>query len=119
MISTGDYLPIRLPPYRLAHTAQETLREEIKTLLEQGIIEPSKSPWAPSLILVPKNDGTTRMCVDYRKLNAVTVGDPYPLPNIEELINSIGGSSLFPPLTSQKVVIRSQWKSQVGRKLLS
>ena len=74
MISTGDSLPIRLPPYRLAPTAQETLREEIKTLLEQGIIEPSKSPWAAPIVLAPKKDGTTRMCVDYRKLNAVTVG---------------------------------------------
>ena len=92
VISTGDSLPICLPPYRLAHTAQETLREEIKTLLEQGIIEHSKSPWAELIVLVPKKDGTTRTCVDYRKLNAVTVGDPYPLPNIEELINSIGGS---------------------------
>ena len=64
MISTGDSLPIRLPPYRLAHTAQETLREEIKTLLEQGIIELSKSPWAAPIVLVPKKDGTTRMCVD-------------------------------------------------------
>ena len=102
MISTGDYLPIRLPPYRLAHTAQETLREEIKTLLEQGIIEPSKSPRAPPLVLAPKNDGTTRMCVDYRKLNAVTVGDPHPLPNIEELINSIGGSRFISTLDLTK-----------------
>ena len=63
MISMGDPLPIRLPPYRLAHIAQETLCEEVKTLLEQGIIEPSKSPWAAPIVLVSKKDGTTHMCV--------------------------------------------------------
>ena len=67
MLSTGDSLPIRLPPYWLAHTAQETLCEEIKTLLEQAIIEPSKDIWAAPIVLIPKKDGTTHMCVDYRK----------------------------------------------------
>ncbi len=53
-ILTGNSPPIRLPPYRLAHTAQEVLREEIKSLLEQNIIEPSKSPWSAPIVLVPK-----------------------------------------------------------------
>ncbi len=52
-ILTGNSPPIRLPPYRLAHTAQEVLREEIKSLLEQNIIEPSKSPWSAPIVLVP------------------------------------------------------------------
>ena len=85
-ILTGNSPPIRLPPYRLAHTPQEVLREEIKNLLEENIIEPSKSPWSAPIVLIPKKDGTTRMCVDYRKLNAVTTGDSYPLPHIEDLI---------------------------------
>ena len=89
-IPTGDSPPIRLPPYRLAHTTQVFLREEIQTLLKQGIIEPSKSPWAAPIVLVPKKDETTCLCVDYRKLNAVTLGDPNPLPYIEDLINDIG-----------------------------
>ncbi len=62
MISMGDSLPIRLPPYRLAYTAQETLCKEIKTLLEQGIIEPSKSPWAAPIVLAPKKDAP-HVCV--------------------------------------------------------
>ena len=77
-ISTGDAPPVRLPPYRLAHKSQEVLREEIQTLLNQGIIRPSTSPWAAPIVLVPKKDNTKRMCVDYCKLNAVTVNDPYP-----------------------------------------
>ena len=88
-IRTGDAVPIRLPPYRLAHHSQEVLREEIRTPLDQEIIRPSKSPWAVPIVLVKTKDGTQRMCVDYRKLNKVTINDPYPLPNIEDLIANI------------------------------
>ena len=102
-IPTGDSPLIRLPPYRLAHTAQVFLREEIQTLLKQGIIEPSKSPLAASIVFLPKKDGTTCLCVDYRKLNAVTLGDPYPLPHIEDLINNIGKAKYITTLDLIKV----------------
>ena len=101
-ISTGDAPPVRLPPYRLAHKSQEVLREEIQTLLNQGIIRPSTSPWAAPIVLVPKKDNTKRMCVDYRKLNAVTVNDPYPLPNIEQLIANLGSSCYITTLDLTK-----------------
>ena len=101
-ILMGNSPPIRLPPYRLAHTAQEVLREEIKSLLEQNIIELSKSPWSAPIVLVPKKDGTTRMCVDYRKLNAVTTGEPYSLPHIEDLINDIGRAKYITTLDLTK-----------------
>ena len=101
-IPTGDARPVRLPPYRLAHKSQDFLREEIKTLLQQEIIEPSKSPWAAPIVLVAKKDGSTRMCVDYRKLNAITQADPYPLPRIEELIDGIGQSTFITTLDLTK-----------------
>ena len=101
-IPTGDAQPVRLPPYRLAHKSQDFLREEIKTLLQQEIIEPSKSPWAAPIVLVAKKDGSTRMCVDYRKLNAITQADPYPLPRIEELIDGIGQSTFITTLDLTK-----------------
>ena len=91
-IPTGSALPIRWLLYRLAHHCQEVLREEIKTLLDQDIIKSSKSPWASPIVLVKKKDGTQRMCVDYRQLNKVTVNDPYPLPNIDNLISNLGAS---------------------------
>ena len=80
-ILTGYAVPIH---YRLAHHSKKILSEEIGSLLDQGIIKSSKSPWAAPIILVAKKDGTKRMCVDYRKLNKVAPNDPYPLPNIEE-----------------------------------
>ena len=63
-IHTGDAVPIRFTPYRLAHQSQEVLREEIRTLLNQEIIRPSKSPWAAPIVLVKKKEGwhTTYVC---------------------------------------------------------
>ena len=101
-IPTQDAPPIRLPPYRLANHSKEFLRAEIQTLLKQGIIEPSSSPWVAPILLVAKKDGSQRMCVDYRKLNSTTIGDPYPLPHIEELINGIGASKFITTLDLTK-----------------
>ena len=94
--------PIRLPHYRLAHHSKEFLRAEIQTLLKQAIIEPSTSPWAAPRVLVAKKDGSHCMCVDNRKLRAFTIGDPYPLPHIEELINGIGASKFITTLDLTK-----------------
>ena len=92
-IPTGDTCPVRLPTYRLAQNAQDTLKEEIKTLLGQGIIRPSTSSRAAPIVLVPKKNGTRRMCVVYGKLKSITTNVLYPLPNIEQLIANLGNSS--------------------------
>ena len=67
-------------------------------MLEQGVIRPSVSPWSSPITLVPKKDSTPRFCVDYRKLNAVTVPDRYPLPLIQDIFDQIGGSTVFSTL---------------------
>ena len=101
-IHTENAVPIRLSPYWLAHHSQEVMREEIRTLLDLEIIRPSKSPWAAPIVLVKKKDDTQHMCVDYRKLNKVTINDPYPLPNIEDLIANIGSSKFITTLDLTK-----------------
>lgn len=64
-------------------------------MAKNGVIRPSKSPWAAPVVLVPKKDGTTRFCIDYRKLNTITRKDSYPLPRIDDTLDLLGGSQYF------------------------
>ena len=67
----------------------------IKLMEEQEVIQPSKNPWASPIVLVAKKDGTTRFCVDYRKLNAITKMDAYPLPRIDDSLDLLSGQQFF------------------------
>ncbi|XP_076032979.1 uncharacterized protein LOC143020443 [Oratosquilla oratoria] len=89
-IETNGARPIRQRPYRLNAFKKEYVREEVQRLQEVGIVEPSSSPWASPVVLVPKPDGSMRLCIDYRKLNAVTEPDSYPLPRIDDVIDEVG-----------------------------
>ena len=89
-IETGDARPVRLPPYRLPHAHRETVQQELKEMLEQGIIEHSVSDWAAPIVLVGKKDGSLRLCVDYRRLNSVSRTDAYPMVRIDDLIDKLG-----------------------------
>lgn len=94
-INTGDAKPIKIPPRRLPVHMREVAEQEIQKMLDQDIIESSCSPWAAPIVLVKKKDGSTRFCVDYRRLNSVTKKDAYPLPLIGEALDSLGGSNFF------------------------
>ena len=67
----------------------------VASVQNQGVIQPSVSPWASSVVLVPRRDDTFRFCVDYRKLNAITRKDVYPLPRIDDILN---GANYFTSL---------------------
>ena len=97
-IDTGDSRPIFQYPRRLPWTSRETARELVDEMLEKGVVEDSVSPWSAPIVLVKKKDGSTRFCVDYRKLNSATVKDPYPLPRIDETLDSLGGARYFSTL---------------------
>lgn len=87
--------PIRIPPRRLPISQREVADAEINKMLNNGIIEPSSSPWSAPIVLVKKRDGSTRFCVDYRRLNSVSLKDSYPLPRIDDSLDSLSGAKYF------------------------
>ena len=82
--------PIKQHPYRMNPMKLQYLREEVQYLLDNDFIEPSQSDWSSPCILVPKPDGTFRMCTDYRKVNSVTITDSFPVPRMDDCIDNIG-----------------------------
>lgn len=86
-IDTGDNPPVAVPPYRMSPPKKELLKKELDELLANGTIEECESPYASPVVLVPKPNGRMRLCVDYRKLNAITKTDKYPLPRIDDLLH--------------------------------
>ena len=89
-IETVDNKPVRLPPYRLPQAYRQEVQDELREMLAQGIITQSTSDWASPIVLVKKKDGSLRLCMDYRRLNAKTKVDAYPMPRIDDLIDNLG-----------------------------
>ena len=88
-VDTGEAPPIRSPPYRIPQSLLKTVNDELRQMLELGIVRPSKSPWASPVVVVPKPDGTIRFCVDYRKLNNITKMDAYPIPRMDQMLEKV------------------------------
>ena len=97
-INTGDNPPIKQQPRRQSAWTRNETKKLINEMLEKKVVEPSNSPWAAPVVLVTKKDGSTRFCVDYRKLNDITKKDAYAIPRIEDSINSLAGAKLFSTL---------------------
>lgn len=97
LVRTGEDPP-NVRPYKVPHHQKEDMEQQIHRLLEASIIRPSASPYAFPAILVKKNDGSWRLCIDYRKLNAQTIKNKYPIPVIEDLLDELNGASVFSKL---------------------
>ncbi|KAH9138868.1 hypothetical protein LEN26_005326 [Aphanomyces euteiches] len=91
-INTGSATPIKQAPYRVSQREGEIMEAEIKQYLELGLIRPSTSPWASPVLMIRKPDGSIRFCIDYRRLNEVTIKDSYPLPRIDDLLDVLGNA---------------------------
>lgn len=94
-IDTGDAVPIKERMRRTPLGFEKEEEKHIQDLLEKGVIQPSTSEWAAAPVLVRKKDGKIRYCIDYRKLNAVTRKDAFPLPRIECCIDTLRGNKLM------------------------
>ena len=90
--------PPHRPIYNLSRTELQELRQYLNDATERGIIRPSKSPAGAPIIFVPKKDGTLRLCVDYRGLNAVTKKNRHPLPLISETLDRLSGAQVYTKL---------------------
>jgi hypothetical protein len=82
-------------PYKLSHSQKDTMEALILQLLKNQVIRPSVSPYSSPAILVKKKDGTWMLCIDYRKLNQLTVKNKFPIPIIEDLLDELQGARVF------------------------
>ncbi|KAL5464015.1 hypothetical protein EMCRGX_G032972, partial [Ephydatia muelleri] len=111
-IDTGTSHPIRQQCRRVPPFRREQAKKMIDDMLQKDIIQPSSSPWASPIILVPKKDGSLRFCIDYRKLNSVTRKDAYPLPRVDDTLEALSGSKWFSTLD----LLCGYWQVEVEEK---
>ena len=109
-IDTGPATPIRQPPRRIPQHKQQEAQRLLQSMLDRNIISKSHSPWSSPIILVQKKDGSLRFCVEYRKVNEVTRKDAYPLPRIDETLDTLSGSSWFTTLD----LLSGYWQVEVA-----
>ena len=84
-----------MPPYRMAQDKLKELKDQLKELLDKGLVRPSISSWGAPVLFVRKRDGSLQRYIDYLKLNKVTIKNRYPLPQIDDLFDQLQGASYF------------------------
>lgn len=97
-IELTTHKPTKIAAYKTQPEKQRIIDEKIAEMLHDGIIEPSRSPFSSPVVLARKKSGEWRFCVDFRALNDITVKDAYPLPRMEETLQSLHGNSHFTTL---------------------
>jgi hypothetical protein len=102
--------PLFQHPYRAGPAARKAEKDEVERMLKLGVIEPSNAEWASPVVLIPKPDGSTIFYVDYRKLNALTTRDIYPIPRMDECMDSLGEAEYFTTLDANTVF----WQIEVA-----
>ena len=95
VIDTENAKPVKQPPRRVPIALADEERKAIIDLKEKGVIQESVSAWASPIVLVRKKNGKIRPCVDYRRLNAITRKDAFPLPRTQDCLDAVAGSKLF------------------------
>jgi len=94
-IDTGDALPIKQSPRRPPLSARQAEDDILQEMLDTGVIQPSNSPWSSPVCMVRKKDDSFRFCIDYRRVNAVTIKDAFPVPDVNDALDSLRGAKHF------------------------
>ena len=100
-IAAGDNPPIRQQVRRVPFALRKRVNELVGEMLSGGVVRESSSPWASPVVLVRKKNGELRFCVDYRRLNAVTRKDVFPLPRFDDLLDQLKGKRIFSTLDAK------------------
>jgi len=103
-VDTGDSPPIKQSPRRPPLSAGNAEDEILDDMQQTGVTEPCTSEWASPVCLVKKPDGSYRFCIDYRRVNAVNRKDGYPIPNIQDALDSLRGAKWFATLVAKLVL---------------
>ena len=111
-INTGDAQPIRQRARRVPPARRREAEKLLDDMLNNNIIQPSSSPWASPVVLVQKKDGSLRFCIDYRKVNAVTRKDAYPLPRVDDSLDTLASCKWFSTLD----LLSGYWQVEVDEK---
>jgi hypothetical protein len=93
-----DVVPINCRPYRYSPQQKDEIERQVANMLQAGLIAPSISPFASPVLLVKKKDGSWKFCVDYRKLNVMTIKNKFPMAVIDEFLDEIAGAAYFSKL---------------------
>ena len=97
-IETGSVPPIRQQPRRTSPWKHEEIERQVTDPLQEGKVKESSSPWSSPVLLVTKKDGSQSLCIDYRRLNAATVKDAFPIPRDDDSLAALSGSRWFSTL---------------------
>jgi predicted aspartyl protease len=92
-IDTGDHAPVKEALRRHILAYLPVINEHVDRMLEADVIEPAVTPWASNVVLIRKRNNSLRFCIDFRRLNAMTTKDSYPLPRVEDCLRSVGNDS--------------------------
>ena len=87
--------PVFKTSYRMSTPKLKELQMQLEEIVKKGYTYPSVSPWGAPILFVKKNDGTLRLCIDFRQLNKVTMKNKYPLPRIDELFDQLKDAKIF------------------------
>ncbi len=108
-IQTFSTSPVRRRAYRTSPVLRKEIDNHVQKLFDADLIEPSHSPWASPVILVRKKDGSYRFCIDYRRLNSITIKDAHPLPRVDDSLDALSVATLFSTLDLSS----GYWKIQM------